>query len=79
MTYRELLKELERLSEDQLDMTVTYWDDQLDEYYASDIVAVTDSDRIETSDAPHPVIVAEGSHPNEHSPIDSHKNKEKTL
>ena len=70
MTYRELLTELKRLSDDQLDMTVTYWDDHLDEYHCADIVAVTDSDRIETTDAPHPVIVVEGSHPHEHSPID---------
>ena len=71
MTYRELLRELKKMSDDQLDMTVTYWDDRSDEYHCADIVAVTDSDRIETTDAPHPVIVVEGSDPNEHSPIDA--------
>jgi len=58
MKYRELLAELKRLSDNQLNMTVTYWDNHADEYYCADIVAVTDSDRIETTDAPHPVIVA---------------------
>ena len=57
MTYKELLEELLRFSKDQLDMTITYWDKQIDEFYPADIVAIEDSDTIETTDAPHPVII----------------------
>ena len=78
MTYRELLEELKKLSDTQLDMSITYWDDQLDEYYAADIIAVEDSDRIETTDAPHPVFVTEGSHPDLHSPKNFRRRINKT-
>ena len=58
ITYRDLRTELNKLSEDQLDLTVTYWNEADDTYYAADIVAVKDSDTIETTDAPHPVLVS---------------------
>jgi len=61
MTYRELLEELKKMSEEQLDLTVTYHDTVDDEYYQADIMAADE----ETSEGhlgapegvPHPVIV----------------------
>ena len=61
MTYRELLEQLNRMSEEQLDMTVTFWDTIDDEYYQADIVAADDETSHEHLGAPegvpHPVIV----------------------
>ena len=61
MTYRELLEELQKFSEAQLDLTVVYHDTVDDEYYQADIIAEDE----ETSEGhlgapegvPHPVIV----------------------
>ena len=61
MTYRELLEELQKLSEEQLDLTVTYHDTVDDEYYQAEIMTEDE----ETSEGylcapegvPHPVIV----------------------
>jgi len=61
MTYRELLEELLKFSEEQLDLTVTYLDTVDDEYYQAEIIAADE----ETSEGhlgapegvPHPVIV----------------------
>lgn len=37
MTYRQLLKELENFSDEQLDYTVIYYDDNVDEFMPLDI------------------------------------------
>jgi hypothetical protein len=61
MTYRELLEQLNRMSEEQLDMTVIFWDTVEDEYYQADIVAADDETSHEhlgaSEGVPHPVIV----------------------
>ncbi len=61
MTYKELLAELNKMSEDQLDLTVCFHDTINDEYYPATIEAADD----ETSEdhlgaphgVPHPVII----------------------
>lgn len=61
MTYRELLESLQKMSEEQLDLSVTFWDTIDDEYYQADIVAADDETSYDHLGAPenipHPVIV----------------------
>jgi len=61
MTYRELLKELKRMSDEQLDLDVVFHDTVDGEYYQADIDA---ADEVVSEDhlgapwgVPHPVIV----------------------
>ncbi len=60
MTYRELLEELKKLSEDQLDLSVTIYDISIDEYYSADIEIANQADSEDRLgapfDVPHPVI-----------------------
>lgn len=54
-TYRALLKFLQELTEEQLDMNVSIYDQQSDEYYpAKDVDITVESDVL---DEGHPVIV----------------------
>tara|TARA_B100000287_G_scaffold405481_1_gene429108 strand:+ start:402 stop:605 length:204 start_codon:yes stop_codon:yes gene_type:complete len=66
MTYRELLEELKRMSDEQLDLTATLkfkpWMADDAQYYPLDIEAL-DQDESEEElgcpDVPHPVLVAD--------------------
>lgn len=61
LTYRQLLEELSKFSEDQLDLSVTFYDSVDGEYYPADI-DIADEDDSENilgaaDGVPHPVIV----------------------
>ena len=60
LTYRQLLEELKKFSDDQLDLSVTYYDADADEYYPVDIKAAdeeTSEDHLGAPEGvPHPVI-----------------------
>ena len=53
MTYRELIEQLEKLTKEQLDCTVTIEDINYEEYYAGDFDIVVESDVL---DEDHPVL-----------------------
>ena len=53
MTYRELIKDLKKLTEEQLDCTVTVEDINYGEYYAGDFDILVESDVL---DEDHPII-----------------------
>ena len=61
MTYRELLNELKRMSNEQLDLDAVFHDTVDDEYYQADIYAAdreTSEDHLGApAGVPHPVIV----------------------
>lgn len=46
ITYRDLLESLEDLTEDQLDMTVTVYDADLDEYFPVNNATISNDDDI---------------------------------
>tara|TARA_B100000674_G_scaffold317341_1_gene264070 strand:+ start:2920 stop:3135 length:216 start_codon:yes stop_codon:yes gene_type:complete len=60
-TYRQLLEVLKQFSEDQLDLSVTYYNADIDEYYPVDIKAADEEDsedRLGSPEGvPHPIIV----------------------
>ena len=60
LTYRQLLEELKNFSEDQLDLSVTYYNADIDEYYPVDIKVADEEDsedRLGSPEGvPHPVI-----------------------
>ena len=62
LTYRQLLEELKKFSEDQLDLSVTYYNADIDEYYPVDIKAADEEDsedRLGSPEGvPHPVIIS---------------------
>ena len=53
MTYRELIEQLEKLTEEQLECTVTVQDLYQEEYYSADFDIVVESDVL---DEDHPVL-----------------------
>ena len=53
MTYRELIKELGQLTDEQLECTVTVEDINYGEYYAGDFDILVESDVL---DEDHPII-----------------------
>ena len=53
MTYRELIEQLEKLTEEQLECTVTVEDINYEEYCSADFDIVVESDEL---DEDHPVI-----------------------
>ena len=53
MTYRELIKQLGQLTDEQLECTVTVEDINYEEYYAGDFDIVVESDVL---DEDHPVL-----------------------
>ena len=62
LTYRQLLEELKKFSEDQLDLSVTYYNADIDEYYPVDIKSADEEDsedRLGSPEGvPHPVIIS---------------------
>ena len=63
MTYRELLEELKKFSEEQLGLTVMHFDEAEGQYYMTDIVPAIQEDAEDILGAPenvpYPVIVAD--------------------
>ena len=61
MTYRELLEELKRMSDEQLDLTVTHFNQQEGQYYAQNLVPAIQEDAEDIlggpEGVPHPVLV----------------------
>jgi hypothetical protein len=55
MTYKELLAELQKLNEEQLNSDVAIWDEYNDEFYQEDVylLFVDDTDVL---DVGHPII-----------------------
>ena len=56
MTYRELIEQLKKLTEEQLDCDVTVQDLYEEEYYSADFDTVVESDVL---DEDHPIITFE--------------------
>ena len=56
MTYKELLNQLQQLSEEQLNQDVAIWDDVSNEYYQSDVYFEFADDTQDVLDLNHPVI-----------------------
>jgi len=56
MTYKELLAELQKLNEEQLNQDVAIWNDLLDEYYQLDVGLVFVDNTQDVLDVNHPVI-----------------------
>jgi hypothetical protein len=55
MTYKELLNQLQKLNEEQLNQDVAIWDEDNDEFYQQDVdlLFVDDTDVL---DVGHPII-----------------------
>jgi len=57
MKYKELLEQLQQLSEDQLNQDVTICsEDEPDDYYQSSVEFVFSTEECETLDLDHPII-----------------------
>ena len=56
MTYKELLAELQKLNEEQLNHDVAIWDDINDKYHQSDVYIEIADDTQDVLDVGHPVI-----------------------
>lgn len=56
MTYKELLAELQKLNEEQLNSDVAIWDEDNDEFYQSDVEFVFATDECQVLDVDHPFI-----------------------
>jgi hypothetical protein len=56
MTYKELLAELQKLNEEQLNQDVAIWNDLLDDYYQLDVGLVFVDNTQDVLDVDHPVI-----------------------
>ena len=61
MTYKELLEELKKMSDEQLNLSVCFHDENCDEYYPA-VIDIADEDTSENHlgagpGIPHPVIV----------------------
>jgi hypothetical protein len=56
MTYKELLAELQKLNEEQLNQDVAIWNDLLDEYYQLDVDLLFVDNTQDVLDVDHPVI-----------------------
>jgi len=57
MTYKELLAELQKLNEEQLNQDVAVWDSwALDEYYQASVEFVLATDECDVLDIDHPII-----------------------
>lgn len=63
MTYRELLKELNKMSDEQLDLTVTHFNQAEDQYYMVDIVPAIQEDAEDIlggpEEVPYPVFITD--------------------
>ena len=56
MTYKELLSQLQNLSEDQLNSDVAVYDTGVDEYYQLNVEFVFATDECQVLDVDHPII-----------------------
>jgi len=56
MTYKELLQQLQQLSEDQLNSDVAIYDEGTDEYYQASVELVFATDAQSVLDVDHPII-----------------------
>jgi hypothetical protein len=56
MTYKELLAELQKLNEEQLNSDVAVCDSDYDEYYQSSVELVFATDKCQVLDVDHPII-----------------------
>ena len=56
MTYKELLQQLQQLTEDQLNQDVCVYDTGTDEYYQSGVEFVFATDECDVLDVDHPII-----------------------
>ena len=56
MTYKDLLLQLQQLSEDQLNSDVAVYHDYEGEYYQSDVEFVFATDAQDVLDVDHPII-----------------------
>ena len=57
MTYKELLAELQKLNEEQLNQDVAVWDSwALDEYYQASVEFVFATEECDVLDIDHPII-----------------------
>ena len=55
MTYKELLAELQKLNEEQLNQDVAIWDEVNDEFYQQDVDLLF-VDETDVLDVNHPII-----------------------
>ena len=56
MTYKELLQQLQRLSEDQLNEDVCVYDTGTDEYYQLNVELVYSTQECDVLNLDHPII-----------------------
>ena len=56
MTYKELLAELQKLNEEQLNSDVAIWDVANDEYYQQDVDLLFVDNTQDVLDVDHPII-----------------------
>jgi len=56
MTYKELLNQLQSLTEEQLNQDVAVYDTDTDEYYQASVEFVFSTDECDVLDANHPII-----------------------
>ena len=54
-TYRQLLEALQELTEDELDLSVTLYDSQREEYYPLNYCGKTEGDDVVDHD--HPILI----------------------
>ena len=63
MTYKELLEELKKFSEEQLELTVMHYNTEEGQYYTADIVPACQEDAEDClggpENVPYPVIVTD--------------------
>ena len=63
MTYKELLEELKKFSEEQLELTAMFYNTEEGQYYAADIVPACQGDAENClggpENVPYPVIVTD--------------------
>ena len=56
MTYKELLAELQKLNEEQLNSDVAIWDEVNDEFYQQDVDLLFVDNTQDVLDVDHPII-----------------------
>jgi hypothetical protein len=56
MTYKDLLNQLQNLTEEQLNSNVAVYDTGVDEYYQLNVEFVFTTDECDVLDVDHPVI-----------------------
>ena len=56
MTYKELLNQLSKLNEEQLNQDVAIWDEDNDEFYQQDVDLLFVDNTQDVLDVNHPII-----------------------